>query len=434
MDIAKLADIAQMRMDKELAENPDIRKMIKIVEEFIMANRVMCYGGTAINNLLPDEDKFYDPETEIPDYDFYSETPQLHAMMLADKFSSHGYKNIEVKPGVHLQTFKVFVDYTGIADITFLEKPIFEKLWEEDIVFDDIHYVTPNFLRLSMYLELSRPRGDVSRWTKVYNRLMLLNKNYPVTCEVDSQKKVITESYITPELRDTIESELVSKQVILIGVNAVMIHSKDPHNKWNLPLDILAPPEEYEECVTKFADMFEKQGKIKLDEYPAYAELLPKHTDINDAQTGQLLVRVFETMACHSYHEMRDGLKVASIPTLLQFFFAFVYADSHFLEGFDENRIICIAQRLVDMAHASKGAHRFKILTPIECLGKQETLFDMREHASHLRVTLKKDSPEFLRFFMVYRPSEMTKSEKETLKKTLKRSLHGGRRTRRSNK
>ena len=33
---------------------------------------------------------------------------------------------------------------------------------------------------MAMYLELSRPKGDVSRWEKVLKRLTLLNKHYPV--------------------------------------------------------------------------------------------------------------------------------------------------------------------------------------------------------------------------------------------------------------
>ena len=34
---------------------------------------------------------------------------------------------------------------------------------------------------MSMYLELSRPDGDVSRWEKILKRLILLNKHYPLT-------------------------------------------------------------------------------------------------------------------------------------------------------------------------------------------------------------------------------------------------------------
>lgn len=424
MDIAKLADIAQDRIDRELATNPDVRKMIGIVEDFLRTTRVLCYGGTAINNLLPEEDQFYDPETNVPDYDFYSETPQLHAMILADKYAQKGYTNIEVKPGSHLGTFKVFVDFTGIADITFLEKPIFEKLWKEDIVIDDIHYVTPNFLRLSMYLELSRPKGDVSRWVKVYNRLMLLNKNYPITCPLEEDGRgIIKEAYLSKSMRETLEELLESKPVILLGVNAILLHAKTPVNRWSLPIDVLAPPDAYEGTIEMFARALEKEGNVTLKSYPAYAELLPKHTDILDKESDTLLVRVFETMACHSYHEMKGGLKVASIPTLLQFFFAFVYANAHFIEGFDENRIVCMAQRLVDMAHGSKGSHRFSILTPLDCIGIQETLFDIREHTSKLRAKTPKESPEFLRFFFTYKPTELNKTQRKSLKSNLRKTL-----------
>jgi len=197
----KLIKEAEDRVAFEAAGDPSIKKILGIVKEFIQKRRVLCYGGTAINNLLPKEDQFYDPQFDIPDYDFYSEQPQVHAMELADIFYRNGFQSIEVKPGAHLMTFKVFVDFTGVADITYLDPAIFKRLWAEQIVKEGIHYVSPNFLRMSMYLELSRPRGDVSRWNKVYGRLMRLNKHYPVGCEAhktpdagyvsDQQKQLI---------------------------------------------------------------------------------------------------------------------------------------------------------------------------------------------------------------------------------------------------
>ena len=48
------------------------------------------------------------------------------------------------------------------------------------IVKKGIRYAPPDFLRMSMYLELSRPDGDVSRWEKVQKRLVLLNTHYPL--------------------------------------------------------------------------------------------------------------------------------------------------------------------------------------------------------------------------------------------------------------
>jgi len=416
MDIESLAEKAQNIIDREAATSPSIKKILSVVEEFIQESRVLCYGGTAINNLLPEKDRFYDPNYDIPDYDFYSETPQIHAMRLADRFHVLGFQNIEVKPGTHLSTFKVFVDFTGVADITFLESPIFKKLWNENIVRNKIHYVSPNFLRMSMYLELSRPKGDVSRWTKVYKRLMLLNKEYPVGC--------VPSNEVNPELatndRDVLDRFFRTKQVILLGIHAEDIHSGSRSNLWHIPVDILVTPEHFEEYTLHISELFGNRTKVVSRE--KYAELLPKHADIIEKSTGKLMVRVFETMACHSFHEMQNGIRVASIPTLLQFFFAFVYADAHFLEGFDANRLVCIAQRLVDLANHA-GQRKYELLTPLECLGKQETLQDMKAETQALRNKTTKKSPDFLRFFFKYDPKKMTRKQKMALRKRLRKTL-----------
>ena len=82
--------------------------------------------------------------------------------------------------GRDLANFKVFVNYIPVADITQLNNVLFKSLKKDAIEIDGIFYTPPNFLRMSMYLELSRPAGDVSRWEKILKRLILLNKNYPI--------------------------------------------------------------------------------------------------------------------------------------------------------------------------------------------------------------------------------------------------------------
>jgi hypothetical protein len=71
-------------------------------------------------------------------------------MKLADQLDKEGVTRVEVRPGVHLGTFKVFANYTGVADITYLDDEIFDLLWEESIEKEGIHYVSPDFLRMSM--------------------------------------------------------------------------------------------------------------------------------------------------------------------------------------------------------------------------------------------------------------------------------------------
>jgi len=411
----ELVKKAQDLIDYEAAHNPEIKEILKIVEEFLKKKKVLCYGGTAINNLLPSEDRFYDPLYDIPDYDFYSMEPQLHALELADKFYSVGFRAIEVKPGAHIMTFKVFVNYTGVADITYLEPPIFEKLWKEDFHKEGIHYVSPNFLRMSMYLELSRPRGDVSRWSKVYKRLLLLNKHYPIKC-IPEEGGFTT---ISDGEREKMEHFLESRNIVLLGIHAADFHSKKKTNVWQVPIDILVEPDKFEKTIQDLSEIF-GEG-IESVNRPYYAELLPEHTDIIYKDSKLLLVRIFKSFACHSYHKVRD-IRVASIPTLLQFFFAFVYASSHFLEGFDENRIICICQRLVDLAH-SEGKRRFELLTPLDCIGHQESLIEIKSNKGTLYDRTPKGSLDFLRLFFSYKPGSYSKTQKQKLKDRLRKSM-----------
>jgi hypothetical protein len=404
-DLEKVIEQLQLENDKKAAADPSVKASLNVVAEFLTMHPVMCYGGTAINNLLPPADRFYDPETTIPDYDFYSRTPQEHAMIVANKLREIGIKSVEVKPGMHLGTFKVFANYEGVADITHLDTDIFDRLWKEDVVKEGIHYVTPNFLRMSMYLELSRPRGDVSRWKKVYERLLLLNKHYPMSCP---SHKEMDETPLSDAQRKKVESILKNHNVVLLGITASQINeNKAP--KWSSPITLLAE-----------RDMIDKLTKDQKTEVHEGSEILPSHTDVFD-EDGEVFLRIHETAACHSYHEMANGVKVASIPTSLQFFFAYMYSGVHEDEI---THLLCICQRLMDLA-AHKEKRRYALLTPIDCLGKQETLNDMKRHKSELyaKLSVDKSSTEFLKYFFSYNPSGTKKQRKlarNQLQKTLK--------------
>ena len=172
--LRKAVDNAEERSAKKVIDSPDVKEIISIVEEFLQNKKLICYGGTAINNILPEQDKFYNKNLEIPDYDFFSPNAMNDAKELADIYYKRGYDEVEAKAGIHVGTFKVFVNYIPVADITFLDKKIFRILLKESIKVNNIYYCPANYLRMSMYLELSRPNGDVSRWEKILKRLRLM--------------------------------------------------------------------------------------------------------------------------------------------------------------------------------------------------------------------------------------------------------------------
>jgi hypothetical protein len=335
-------------------------------------------------------------------------------MKLADRIKSAGYKSVEVKPGSHMGTFKVFADYIGIADITFLSPQLFKKLWENKIEKDGLSYVPPNFLRMSIYLELSRPKGDVSRWTKVYERLLLLNKHYPVANKCPKVDKAILDA----ETKRSINDIITKNKAILLGFTAASIH--DNNQTWEYPIDILSDKRSI------VAEKIHSVVKGDLKEHSAYAEVIPPHTNIS--KDGHVIVRVFETSACYSFHKTPTGLRVASIPTLLQFFFAMMYGDHYTRDVLSEDRLLCVAQHLVDMANGD-AKRRYKLLTPIDCIGHQESLIDIKMHKANVysKLSGNKTSRNYLKYFFSYVPTETSRTRRVKIRDRLRNTLRTSR-------
>jgi len=403
-EIRKIVKDLETENNRVSASDPGTVTSLAVVKNFLKNHRVLCYGGTAINNLLPKEDQFYNPEEDVPDYDFFSKTPQAHSVIIANKLKAEGIASVEVKPGMHLGTFKVFADFTGVADITQLDEEIFDRLWEQAETRDGIHYVPVNFLRMSMYLELSRPHGDVSRWEKVYSRLQLLNKAHPTTCNKNITKH---REELTDEQQKGVLKLLKNEPVVLLSVSAAEIHLD---KNWTTPIGLLAERETIERLT--------KGENVEVNEEN---DILPRRTYVMNSDGTKSLFRFYETTACHSYHEMENGVRVASIPTTLQFFFAYLYSGAQ-----EDNvaNVLCIAQRLVDIAK-SKAKRRFDILTPKECIGIQESFVEMKRNKAELFEQLGKDrsSKKFLENFFTYNPDDTTSKKKaKTAVKKLKSS------------
>jgi hypothetical protein len=392
-EITKMVKDLESENNRVAAKDPGTITSLAVVKKFLKEHPVLCYGGTAINNLLPKKDQFYNPEEDVPDYDFFSKTPQAHSVIIANQLRKEGIAAVEVKPGMHLGTFKVFADFTGVADITHLDEEIFDRLWEQAEVRQGIHYVPVNFLRMSMYLELSRPHGDVSRWEKVYSRLELLNKSYPASC---SKKDAKQHEELTNEQQKGVLKLLKNEDVVLLSVSAAEIHL---NKNWTTPIGLLAERETIERLT--------KGEKVEVNEEN---DILPRRTSVLSEDGTKSFFRFYETTACHSYHEMENGVRVASIPTTLQFFFAYLYSGAQ-----EENvaSVLCIAQRLVDVAN-SKAKRRFELLTPKECIGIQESFIEMKRNKAELFEKLGKDrsSKDFLEYFFTYNPDDASSKKK----------------------
>jgi hypothetical protein len=423
-------DIAEKRKGKKTVSDPDVKKIISILEDFLKKKRLVCYGGTAINNILPLDDQFYDKDIEIPDYDFYSPDALNDAVELADIYYNEGFQEVEAKAGVHHGTYKVYVNFIPVADITYLERSLFKRVQKESIRVYSILYCPPNFLRMNMYLELSRPAGDISRWEKVLKRLILLNKNYPLRgkhCDpklfqreferIDAKKE--------EQLYYTVRDSFIDQGLIFFGGYASFLYSTYmPAKQKKLfqktpDFDVLAEePEQAAAMLKERLEDFDYKG-IQLIKHNGIGELIAPHysvrVKINNIE--ETVAFIYKPLACHSYNIIKKGTKtvrVATIDTMLSFYFAFFYSDR---EYYDENRILCMAQYLFDVQQKNRLQQKGLLKRfSINCYGKQDTLEEMRNTKAEKYKELKgkRGTKEFESWFLRYVPFEekMAKEDK----------------------
>jgi hypothetical protein len=424
-------DKAEEKMKKRVVNSDDIKKIIKIVEDFIEKKNLICYGGTAINNILPEEDQFYDKDVEVPDYDFFS-TDALHdAKELADIYYKQGFTDVEAKSGQHHGTYKVFVNYMPVADLTYLDKKIYTALKQDSIRVGGILYASPNFLRMSMYLELSRPAGDISRWEKVLKRLTLLNKNYPLTgtnCNhIDFQRSMSKnekEMSHEEQIYDNIQKTFVNQGVVFFGGYAISLYSqympKNQRHKLErfADFDVLSnDPETTAEIVKeRLKDI--NVTNVKIIKREPVGEIVPLHYEL--LVNKDSVAFIYKPIACHSYNILNihgQKVKIATIDTMLSFYLAFLYADRPYYNEFLD-RILCMSKLLFEVQQKNRLQQKGLLKRfSITCYGHQESVEEMRAHKAEMYKKLKasKNKEEFEEWFLNYKPDD-SRNEKETEK------------------
>lgn len=85
---------AQESIDFEQAHNPEILFALDLIETFLRKKKRVCYGGTAINAILPEKLQFYDEQKDLPDYDFFSPDPQEDIAELVLELKKAGFTDV----------------------------------------------------------------------------------------------------------------------------------------------------------------------------------------------------------------------------------------------------------------------------------------------------------------------------------------------------
>jgi len=155
-----------------------------VVKKYICENNLIIVGGMAIDLSLRLKGlKLYDDET-IPDYDFYSPEYNKDAYKIAEKLNQLGLKNISVINANHISTMRVRVNYTVVADVTYIPINIYNTL--PHLIYRGLRIIHPHYQMIDQHRALTYPYENAPyevikhRWKKDATRYDMLYTYYPL--------------------------------------------------------------------------------------------------------------------------------------------------------------------------------------------------------------------------------------------------------------
>jgi len=376
--LEKVVSQAQKRIDYTVAHDPDVLKAIEVVERFLRRQKRVCYGGQAINALLPKERQFYDPETSVPDYDFFSPNTSADVEELINDLEKAGFENVNKKVGVHEGTMKVYVNFIPIADCSAMDPRLFRIIQRRSKSINGIHYCDPDFLRMLMYLELSRPRGEVERWKKVYERLTLLNDAYPV----NGCSEEIRVPQVMVDDRATVLDFCIKHKRVVAGPEFIEYLEKDKGRthletlkKRGGPVIFFSPQAANDAEDIKMMLIEEQGGALKVKEVEALTDQLFNFVMIK--RRGQPVALVFQEDSCHAYtllHVIEPGadLRVATPDLYLHLYYSLmIFGKAE--KAFFETSLECLIGKLYSVLKGVRGRPgRFVPAFGLKCSGRQK--------------------------------------------------------------
>ena len=413
-------DTITYKSGKRLLDNENIKKILNILEDFLQSNKTLCYGGTAINNILPENDRFYNRNVELPDYDFFSPYAMEYSKKLANIYYKNGFIEVEAKSGVHTGTYKVYVNFLPIADITYLEPKLFFSLLKNSIKINAINYCPPNFLRMALYQELSRPNGDISRWEKLLKRLILLNKNYPLkgfNCnDLNFQRNFEGKNSDGIKIYNIVKKSIINQGLVFFGGFALSIYKNymPKYHKKNIlyipDFDVLCIDSLKSSKIIKEQLHYEGYKNVKIIKKKPIGEYIKQHYEI--IVNKDTIAFLYETNACHSFNKItinNESIKIATIDTILSLYLIFIYANRNY---YNINRLLCMSEYLLNLQIKNRLSQKGILRRfTYNCYGYQKTLEDLRGEKSDIynRLKLKenfKNSKEYKENFFRYIPNE----------------------------
>jgi hypothetical protein len=313
---------------------------------------------------------------------------------------------------MHEGTRKILVNYVPVADISRIDPQTFAVVFRRSIVKQGMHYMDENILRMMMYLELSRPRGLVTRWKKVFERLTLLNHAFPLQGCSDpievNQKINFQDRRVLLEFCANHKRVLVGPEVIeLMERRKKATHLNSLVTRGG-PVLFMSTQAQLD--ADDIADMLE--GAVRVESHSSVSDELFSYVMISRRNVP--LALIFQETACHAYSVLQldedREIRVGTPDLFLHLYYSLLLFGKK-EKRFFETGLQCLVQKLYTLSE--EGRNNPGPLLPsfgLRCSGHQ------KGYATLLKERLKRQEKE--KASQATRKSKKSKLSKKTRRVT----------------
>lgn len=271
-----------------------IRKACDRVREYMIKQKLILYGGQAIDYALHIYGEHLYEDYETPDYDFYSPNNVIDIYNLFKSMVDEGFVPLAALPAYHLNTMRLRIFSNDmIADSSFISKDLYHLNKRVSLNYKGIRLRHPYMQYADQHRALAYPFEVVGasttilfRYQKDFERFKLLLSKYPI--EIGNS---ITEKFLSklsyPDSKTVLEYPVYSlkktksfpiKLTMNKGVNCGI-------NAYILYLSVISGQPVPKECYVAFPNSVvstEKQkGKgIKMKEDMIYKQYITGDSEI----------------------------------------------------------------------------------------------------------------------------------------------------------
>ena len=257
----------------------EIKKVYDIIIKFIIKKKKIIYGGYAQNLLIKEKNKddaFYKEYnnvyincTDIADLEFYSSNPLEDTIELCDELYKNNLKYIESKEGVHGETYKIFVNFIGYCDISYISDNIYNNI--PTININNIKCAHPNFMMIDSFRVFNDPMTSYWRLEKSFIRYNKIIKYYPF--ELINKNNLLINYIFSPNINilNFIKKKIIYKsKLIVIGFYAYNYYAKKSDKKFifnNFPYYELISDDLKKDGIIIFNKLKKINNNIKIKQY-----------------------------------------------------------------------------------------------------------------------------------------------------------------------